>query len=339
LRGPEIALALLAAIGQLSAPDRSAALALTIDPCLDIDEQTVRHLVDLELGDPGDRAASRPGITVSVLCVKNGQEIRLEPRAVGQPPTIRRPLRLESPEGAGLAAREARTRELALAIAELVRRFESDGASAPSVAESEVAQPPQTPPVPEVRATAPTASITRPASPVAAATSMRIGALSAVEFFSGGRTFVGGDLIAGMRVGRRFDAEIAAGVRVDMGQKAQMARLDAAALDVAVALAARLWSYRESLQTSVWLRARGFAYQWRVESDGGNSGAQTTTLAFATVAAGPRVGITLGRRALVIAEAGVGRPLPAVVVRDQGRTIGSVSGWLVSGNLGAAFLF
>src|SRR5689334_25161740 len=120
---------------------------IAIDPCVEVDADEVRRLAALELNTwrAGSSVAS---LSVLVTCGGGVQELRLTDRVKGQE-TVRQ-LDLSAASGTD---RDAKTRELALAIAELLRRVQVDSTPEPAPAPkpSPVApDPPQAaPPMPD----------------------------------------------------------------------------------------------------------------------------------------------------------------------------------------------
>ena len=117
---PVIALGLFALSVDVEPPPSTQEPFLTIDPCVEVDETTVREVMDLELAAVHGADETQPA-AVLVRCVPDGQEIRIEPWASSEPGAART-IRLTSAEGTLPVARAARSRELALAIAEIIRR-------------------------------------------------------------------------------------------------------------------------------------------------------------------------------------------------------------------------
>jgi hypothetical protein len=116
-----LALSLLATGSEEIPAAAEHGLLLELDACLQVDEPSVQNLVELELRDARARSGNIP-ISVVVRCLDGAQEIRVEPWASRGDDGIRT-IALPDAEDA-TATLEARSRELALAIAELIRRLE-----------------------------------------------------------------------------------------------------------------------------------------------------------------------------------------------------------------------
>ena len=158
---------------------------LAIDPCVGADEETVRKLLDLELrGNPVGTATMPESVTVR--CVEGAEEIRVSPWAALGPEGVRT-IQLPSRDDADPAARQGRSRELALAIAELIRRLETNHPAALPQA-----------PVRAQGSSAGTAVVpTPPPAQVQARGQDRwqVGAAWAGEAFGGGARLMGGDVV------------------------------------------------------------------------------------------------------------------------------------------------
>src|SRR5688572_14826273 len=119
---------------------------IAIDACVEVDADEVRRLAALEL-DTWRAGPSAAALSVLVTCRGEVQELRLIDRVKAQE-TVRS-LDLNASSGTD---RDAKTRELALAIAEFLRRVPIDSTPEPAVA-------PQPPPIARER---PLAAPTQP---------------------------------------------------------------------------------------------------------------------------------------------------------------------------------
>jgi hypothetical protein len=297
--------------------------SLTIDPCVAVDEKTVREVIELEI-----RGARMLHASVSVRCVDGAQEIRVLPwispetegiRTINLPPVA---------DDDDVAVRQARSRELALAIAEYIRRLD---AAQHLTRESQKPKPLPTPP-PLVPAP------TMPATPPTPDGRWQLGLLSAFEYFSGGQTLAGGDLFVASGLGRWFSAELRAGGRIGADEPLPGGRLTTRAATASTAVGFSLWSQRRPVGAALVLRAQGYLVQFRVEQFG-EGRAPTALLGALTLAAEPRIAVTLTRHLLLEASAGAGFPLHGIVVRTQGTENRSMSGLVVSGSLGGVVSF
>jgi hypothetical protein len=317
LTGTVIALWLLAAGIDAATTEVDEGPALTIDPCVDVDAAKV---MDLELRDARAHNASLPA-SVSVRCVGEGQEIRIEPSSSPEEEGVRT---IELPlvaDDAAPAAHQARSRELALAIAELIRRL---------------AAPPPPPPPPPPPIPALVVSPTRP--PERSPARWQLGILPTFEYFTGGQKFAGGDLSVAARLHRWFFAELRAGGRVGSDQPLPGGRLTAWATTVGAAAGLVFLTDNHPVGGTIALRAQEYLVAFRTE-ELGQDGSQTARLGAFVLAAEPRLLVALTRRFSMEAAAAVGFTPHGIVVRTQGMEKQSTSGLLVSGSLGAVLTF
>jgi hypothetical protein len=297
---------------------------LELDSCLGVDESVVRKLLELELRNERIRDAALP-ISVGVRCIEDAQEIRVEPWASLGEEGIR-PIQLPAPDDADPAAHEARSRELALAIAELIRRLE--------IRHPLPSEPPPPPPVP----VAPAVVVSRPPPPEQPEGRWQLGILSAFDTFSGGQRLAGGDVSIASSVGRFTLIELRAGGRVAAGATLASGQLSARAGTASAAAGLNVWSRHRSVGLAFMLRAQGYLMQFHADSPpGGASG--TAVLGALTVAAEPRLMVAVSRRVSLTAAADGGLPVHGIVVRTQGVEAASMSGLFLSGNLGVVLTF
>ena len=301
--------------------------ALTIDPCVDVDAATVREVMDLELRDARARNVPLPA-WVSVGCVGDAQEIRIAPASPSEPEGVRMIPLAPVMDDAVPAGHQARSRELALAIAELIRRREI--ATAPSP-EPPPPPPPPPPVIPE--------RVVAPAPPPQSSQGRwQIGILPTFEHFAGGQRFAGGDLAVSARLHRWFLAELRAGGRVGDDQPLPGGRLAASAATAGAAAGFVFWPDNRPIGAAVMLRAQGYLVRFHVE-DAGDSGARTALLGGWVLAAEPRLMVAVTRHFFLAAATAVGFTPRGIVVRTQGAENQSISGLLVSGSLGAVLKF
>jgi hypothetical protein len=317
----------LSAAGTLATPrEVDQEPVLSIDPCVAVDEPLVREVMALELRDARARNLALPD-SVTVRCVGELQEIRVEPWASTAPEGIRTIQLAPIADDADAPVRQARSRELALAIAEFVRRLEI--ASPPIPEQKEPPPPPPQPPPPVIPQP-------QPAAPFQSL--WEIGLLSRFEHFAGGQNLAGGDLFVSARLGRWFLAEVNAGGRLGADVPLPEGRLTARAGAAGAALGVYHLSRSRSLGAALVLRAQGYLIQFRAEQPSGGS-ALTALLGVCTLAAEPRLTIAVTRHLWLEGFAAVGAPLRGIVVRIQGAETKSTSGLVVSGSLGGGVTF
>lgn len=309
------------------APDQRSALEL--DPCVDADADAVRAVMALELGDARAQDA-RDSISVRVRCVDDGQEIRVEPWAsLGQEGT--RIIQLPASGEPKPAAREARARELALAIAELIRRLETTHPLRP-----EPTPPPRA--LPAIAAPIIIAPPALPAPPVDPKRQWRLGVVSSFDDFGGGRTLVGGDATVASLVGRWILVELRAGGRVAGDLPLPLGRLTARAGTISAAAGLDLSSIRRRVAFAFLFRAQGYLVQFRSEFSNEGKG-QISIMGAFVVAGAPRIAVAVTRRVSLTADAALGVALHGILVRVQGTERRSLSGVTASGSLGAEVAF
>jgi len=294
---------------------------LDLDPCVEVDDSAVQNLVDLELGDPrtGDRGFP---ISVVVRCLDGAQEIRVEPWASLGHDGIRA-IELPPADDADPAAREARSRELALAIAELIRRLEITHPLRP--------KPPPPAPSPPIAISA------SPDTDEPGRRRWQLAALSSFEAYTGGQKLAGGDLSVAAPIGRWMLSEVRVGGRLVDGGTSPVAHLTGRAGTAAVAAGLNVWSKHRALGFALMLRAQAHAIEYRVASP--DRGSQTALLGALTIMVEPRLLVAVSRRISLTAGVGAGIPLHGIRVRTQGVETDSLTGLVISASLGALLTF
>jgi len=296
--------------------------SLTIDACIAVDQTTVRQVMELEIPDARLLPAS-----VSVRCVDGAQEIRIRRSDSLDQEDVRTIHIAPTAEDDAPAERQARSRELALAIAEFVRW---PGASA---------RPPQPPPVPPPPSPAPA-----PAPAATLATEARqgrwqLGILYTLEHYSRGQNLMGADLFVTSRLGRWFLVELHIGGRLGGDQTLPRGeQLTTSAAAVAAAAGVNLWSKTGVFGAALLLRAQGYLVHLRAEPVGGGRPATANVGAFA-LAVEPRLMVAVTRRFSMHASATAGVVPRGIVVRIQGVEAESMSGIAVSAYLAGVFAF
>lgn len=314
--GCVLALAFLATRSEVTPAVAEPGLVLQLDPCVQVDEAAVQNLVELELHDARARRLNTP-ISVAVSCVEGAQEIRVEPWASRGEDAVRT---IELPDADDATATlEARSRELALAIAELIRRLENTR-PLPSDA------PPPPPPPPPI--------VVAPISPPeAAAPRWGIGALSSFDYFTGGQSLVGGDLSFAMSFGRWTEADVRVGGRRLGGETLSSGQLTARAGTASLGAGLNLSSEGRAVGFALMLRLQGYAVEYEYEL-AADAGSRTAVLGAVVVAVEPRLFFAVTRRISIAAGGTGGVALHGIVVRTQGVETDSMSGFVVSASLG-----
>ena len=317
--GIVLLLGLLAMPGQATSTLEEEPL-LTIDPCVEADERVVRELVELEIRDSRARRAPLPK-AVSVRCDGEDQEIRVEPW-ISDNESVR-VVRLPTAAEVTPALRQARSRELALAIAELLRRV----AVGPPA-------PPEPPPPSAVATTIvppPLQARERPPRP------WRLGLMPTFEAFSGGHKLAGGDLLLGSRLGPWFLLDLRAGGRWATDVVLSDGRLQARAMTVGAALGPTLWSSSGLMGGAFMLCGQEYLVWFRTATD--RASARTAFLGAFALAGEPRLMLALSRHFSLEAAAALGYAIHGIAVRMQGNETTSMSGLVVSANLAGVLTF
>ena len=304
--------------------------ALALDPCVDVDESAVRDLIDLELSGARGRNVTVP-ISVVVRCIDGATEMRVEPWAsLGY--QAARTIDLPTTALADPAAQQARSRELALAIAELIRRLEI---THPLPSQQQV-QPQQDQQQPPPRALPPVVASSPPLSDRPGGR-WQLALVSSFDYFTGGQWLAGGDVSGAAPIGRWFLVELRLGGRLADGETLPGARLTARAGTAAAGAGVNHWSRHRSVGLALMFRAQGYGVEYRVESPGG--GSRSALLGAFVVVVEPRLLIAITPRVFLTAAVAAGVPLHGVIVRAQGAETESLSGLALSGNLGVVLTF
>jgi hypothetical protein len=297
---------------------------ITIDPCVDVDLEEVRRLTAIELSTSvGDRATR---LDVEVACTDAAQELTVRDRASGRLATrsIDLDARLETD-------RDAKARELALAIAELVRRAVLD--SEPEAnARARPTPPPLVPSQPHDEEREPRSDGER--RPWRG----ELGLMGTGARWSGGEVLFGVDVAGRIRVGRWLIADVRLGGRKTRPVELRSGTIDAAGMAGAMGLSVDVIPFVSGVGVALglrvggdWLRysavdAAGATYGGR---DAGSLSASGTATAFVTVSS----------PLCLTADASAGTALHSIAVRDNGQAVSGVRGLLVAGALGLSAQF
>jgi hypothetical protein len=298
--------------------------AIAIDSCVDVDAEEVRRLAAIELvtSPPGSPTA---GLDVAVGCTDTAQELTVTDLTSGH--VTARSIDLNARFATD---RDAKTRELALAIAELVRRAELEGEHPPA--------PKPTPPLP--RAKPPRTAPSHPHGPEPESRPWRAGlgvAATAIRW-TGGEVLLGVDAAGRVRFGERWIGELRLG-----GRKTQPVSLRAGTLD-AHGVSATLGL---SLDVAPFLNGAGVAVGARLGADWlrysaldarGTQYGGADAAAFHS-SAGAAAFIELSRPLCLTADAAVGTALHTITITDNGTRASRMSGVLMSGALGLSAHF
>ncbi len=321
MTGTVLALALIAVTTEEPSLVVGQAPALTIDPCAAVDEQTVRQVMELEIQGVPDVPTS-----VTVACTEAGLEIRVRPWTPPADEGVRIFQSQPVAEDATPAARQARSRELALAIAELIRHQDWRPAA------SEPVPLPSPAPAP-----AEVASSTVPTEERKPATRWQLGALSALEYFSGGSTLAGGDLVFCAHLGGALATELKIGGRFQPNESLPGGHLTARAGVAALGIGAAAWSSSQTVRGAVMIRAQGYLVRYKAEASDGDT--RTALLGAFSLAAEPSLLVALTSWFALEATTAIGFLPHGIDLRVRGAPGEGISGLLFSGNLGGVLTF
>jgi len=290
-------------------PAVGPAIGLTVDACVDADREELRRLLEVEyrgpLADP-----DRSDLTqVVVRCTEERNEVRvLVPR---RPKETVRTVDLSGP---GAVAKGAKTRELALVIAELVR---SAQASEPVV---ETIPAPRNP---------------DKVAPLLSAPShwTQVGALFTAEKYSGGQAQLGPGMAARFAVTRYFTTELRVGARWGETLSARDGYINSRGF--VGGIGAGIDAFPDQNRAGLFLVARAEVEWLRVQgNDSGAASGQSASGAAVVASAAPCGWIALGRSLRLLAEPAVLVPLHTLVIEDRGERVSSLSGVGVAATLG-----
>jgi hypothetical protein len=302
--------------------------AIAIDPCVDVDVGEVQRLAAIELSS-WQTESPVEALSVTVTCEGGAQELRLIDRARG-----RETVRSVDLSAASGTDRDAKARELALAIAELLRRADVDPGVEPALA------PASRPPLKSAERRPPPSTKRVPPGGAAKSGAFRfeIGIAGRGTSWTGGEVLLGGDVAGRAHVGRWLIAELRVGGTktrpVDLGRGTLDAYGMAAAagllLDVTpswrragLAVGARLggdWLRYAAVDRS------GLPYGGR---DAGAVSANGAATAF----------VVLSPPFCVTVDVSAGGALHSIAIRDNGRLISGLRGARLSGAVGVATQF
>jgi hypothetical protein len=297
--------------------------SLTIDACIAVDKETVRQVMELEISD-----AHLLPATVSVRCVDDAQEIRIRRAAPPGREDVRTAHIAPASDNDTPAERQARSRELASSIAELVRW---PGLSSPPPKTLGAPEPPLPVPAP------PLATVSAPATEIPER-HWQLGVLYAFDYFSRGQSLMGADLFTAVRLGRWYLAELHIGGRLGSAKLSAGLQLTTRAAAAAAGLGLNLWSKRHIFGAAIVALAQGYLAQFRGE---GSTESSFTTQSFGALALAvePRLMASLTPHLSLGASASVGWVPHGIVIRIQGVEAPSISGVAVSAKLGGVLTF
>ncbi|HEX2657350.1 MAG TPA: hypothetical protein VHU40_03725 [Polyangia bacterium] len=326
-----LALALAALQVEATGSGGTGSLILDLRPCAAVNETAVRDLIALELPEARAPRVNVP-IVVTVRCISGAEEISVVPRGSPSAGTTRG-LALSTSGDSDGPALQARSRELALAIAESIRRLDITETTA-SAESPAVKSPAPVAPAPAVLLVA----APRPAQPVEPGLlAWQLGVHSVFEGFLGGQHLTGADVSAGVGVGRWLLGELAVGGRLGGAERLPSGQPGIRAIAASASAGLNLTSPHHAVGGALMLRANAYEVEYRVDHPDGS--VQTAWLGAICLGFEPRLMVAVSRHFTLMAAAGAGFPMRGIVVRAQGQPTDSLSGLMLSARLGALLSF
>lgn len=295
---------------------------LTIDPCVQVDPEEVRRLASIELAS-WSAARSPTELEVAVSCRDGLQEVQLLDRARGTA-TVRS-IDLGATE---LTDRAAKARELALVIAELLRRAATE--RAPEPAPERPKPPPVVPP--------PVDPEPARAEPLPRRWRGEVGVSGLVARWTAGELWFGVDAAARIHLGRYIIGELQVGGRSSRAVELNVGTIAANGIGGRVGLAVDVTpgmrrvglAFGASLGGD-WLRYSAVDAN-ELEYGGGNAGALSaagTATAF----------LVLADPFCLTFRAVAGGALHAISIENNGESVSGARGALFAGAVGVATQF
>jgi hypothetical protein len=306
-------LAQVAVVAALSSgvadPAVGPAIGLTVDACVDADREELRRLLEVEYRGPLADGERSDLTQVIVRCTEERNEVR-----VLVPRRPKETVRTVDLSGLGPVAKGAKTRELALVIAELVRSAQT---SEPVV---ETIPAPRTP---------------DKVSPLSSAPSRwtQVGALFTAEKYSGGQAQLGPGMAARFAVTRYFITELRVGARWAESLGSPDGSINSRGF--VGGIGAGIDAFPDQSRAGLLLMARAEVEWLRVQgNDSGAAIGRSASGAAVVASAAPCGWIALGHSLRVLAEPAVLVPIHTLVIEDQGERVSSLSGVGVAATLG-----
>jgi hypothetical protein len=303
------------------APDVVVSPPITIDPCVEVDAEEVRRLTAIELTN-WHRGASFRALEVVVACRDGVQELRVTDRVRGQ--VAFRSIDLTAPDAGD---RDAKTRELALAIAELLRRADAEA-------------PPEAPAAPIVPAPAASTVPERSAAiePVLERWKGELGVAGVGVVWTGGEALFGADLAGRLHVTRWLITELRLGGRDTRPIELENGSMDGHGISAAagVSLDATPGMHRMGVSFGVRLGVDWLRYAAVNRDDVTYAGKDAAAL---SVAGTSTAFVVLSDPVCFTIDAAVGGALHSIVIRENDSQVSGMRGILLSSALGLAAQF
>jgi hypothetical protein len=312
----------------LASTTSAVPLSLTVDACVGVDAEEVRHLTATELLMD---ATDRSGLEVLVGCHQGVQKLRVLHTSRGL--VGARVIELGDVEN-----KDARHRELALAIAELVRRVPENPAPAapipaPPPLRPELQPPRAVDPLPKVSPQPPKVSGVREgwAAEVALAATF--------VHWTANQRFVGADLVARVSVAEPFLIELRAGGRKTIRATAlSEGRIDASGFSAGLGLGCELVPELQAVGVVLGARIGADWLRYSIFDDGRVS--YSSADAADVHALGTLTGsVGLWGNSRLVVELAAGGALHSVAIREEGQLVAGVRGAMLGGTVGLSARF
>ncbi len=303
----------LAAMGDVGnhGPDAPAPVAIELEQCEQIDPRQLDRLLRIEFA--GESPTLSGVVQVSVAC--NGKHSLV--RAFDPSSGVQQAKAVDL-SASDTQSRDARTRELALLIGELVRASHDES--------SKTGQPPPLRQEPIARE--PSIAPSRQAD-----AKLQLGAVAGGELYGEGYWHAGPSLLLQLSPLPRLQAELRLGVRFTEGHDTNSGSVVIQTYSAACGVGVSVLP--EHLPLGLWLQARAEA-DWVIVSATPSAGfTATDENALAWVAAlGPGLRIPLSESLQFIAEGSLQLPLRSVTIDDQDAQITALRGLGAAAHLG-----
>jgi hypothetical protein len=288
--------------------------AITIDPCVVVDSQEVRRLASIEFASLPSAGSAR-SFHVVVDCGSDGPRLRLVD-LTGRV-TVERGIDLSAPEAGD---RDARARELALAIAELFRHSQHDVAPEPR---------PATPAVTE--ALPPDVDVPSPWR-------LELGASAAADGFTAGELLFGADANLRVRLMHWFLGELRFGARQTRAVTLEQGSLAAQGLTASTGLAFDVAPHVSQFGLALGARAQLDWLRYEVKNEEGSSYADADVAAW-SVQGSAKAFLSVAEPLVVTLDTGLGAAIHPVVIRENNLDLTGLRGLSLSVAVGLAAQF
>jgi hypothetical protein len=304
------------------AAETSTLPGLSIDSCVQVDAEEVRRLTAIELsGWTG--SLSPEEVEVAVGCRDGFEEVRLTDRT-----EERISVRSLDLSAAGGTDRAARERELALVIAELLRRAATER-------EREEPPPPKPapPPLRPIELPEP-----RPSQEVERGWNVAFGVSGIAMNWTGGELWLGVDASGRIHLGRYLTLDMEIGPRITQTVALNTGSISGRGVGGRLGLSLDATPGMRRFGLSVGASLGGDWFRYTAEDRNGLAYGGGKAGAFSAAGTTSAFVLVLDPFCLTL-HAAVGGALHSIQIRDNGRAVSGARGVLLSGGIGVAALF